>query len=119
RSWPRANDSNSRGVSAVIAPLAEIHSRHDPPQPSAGPCRRKSKCIGSVRSALSADTGNSGTSAAEASAKAIARKRLILPPSIAAEPLFLRGYPRSRWALADQEPPYVSFLMQGTDSGLV
>ncbi len=49
----------------------------------------QSKRIGSVRSATSADAGNSVPSAAEASAMSNAKKRLILPPYSAAEPLFL------------------------------
>jgi hypothetical protein len=105
RSRPCTNNSKSRGVSAVMAPLAEIHSRHWAPQASAGPCRRRSKRIGSVRSVTAADAGNSETSAAEASAIANAEERVILP-LLAVEPLMVGAVVRVRiglWRLS--RPP--------------
>src|SRR5215468_10026452 len=73
-----------RGVSAVIAPAAETKTLHLLPHASAGPCMRRSKCIGDARSeaAFAVDgNGNGKSSGATASAIANERNWLILPLS--------------------------------------
>jgi hypothetical protein len=70
-----------RGVSAVIAPDAEINVLQFAPHVSAGPCVRNSKRIGKVRSEAHTDAGNIKANAAKASAIANERERLILPLS--------------------------------------
>src|SRR5690242_3215761 len=71
-----------RGVSAVIAPAAETKTLHVLPHASAGPCVRKSKCIGDARSeAACTVAGNDKNSGAKPSAIANERNWLILPLS--------------------------------------
>ena len=90
RSWLCAKSRKWCGVSAVIAPAAEMKTLQFVPQASAGPCARNSNCIGNVRSEARSGAGNSKSGAAKASAIAIKRERLILP-LLAAEPCFWRG----------------------------
>ena len=108
KSRPCTARMKSRALSAVIAPLAAMYVLQAMPQLSAGPCRRSSKRIGSVRSPAFA--GKAPTSAARSATtapEAPRREQRIHPPISAEDKESVPTMERNRFSRVKKKPDSV------------